>query len=69
MILITNNYSQYLAYNLKRYEFYHIVTLKRKIILILMIQIVVIQICRKASVSKYVNYGRKYNYISTLILQ
>ena len=43
-----NNYSQFLDLHLKRCGFHQIVTLKRKRILILMIQRVVIQICQKA---------------------
>ena len=44
-------------------------TLKRKMILILMIQGLLIQICCKAWVPQYVKYGIKENYTSTLILQ
>ena len=64
-----NNYSQYIAHNLLRYGVHQTVTLKRKMILILMIQRVLIQICWKAWVPQYVIYGRKYKYKSTLILQ
>ena len=52
-----------------RYGFHKIVTLKRKRILVLMIQRLLIQIRWKVSVPQYVNYGRKDNYTSTLIFQ
>ena len=44
LILITDNYSQYLAHNISMYLVHQILTLKMNIILILMIQRVLIQI-------------------------
>ena len=58
LILITKNYSQNQVYHIRRYGFHQIVTLNRKRILILTIQRVLIQICWKAWVYQYVNYGR-----------
>ena len=69
LILITKNYSRYKAHHLLRYGFHQIATMKRKGILILIIQILLNKIFWKNSVPQYVNYGRKDNYTSTLILQ
>ena len=67
--LDNKNYSQYLDHYLKRYVLNQIVTLKMKRILILMVHRLVIQMGWKALVTQYVNYVRKDNYTSTLILQ
>ena len=69
MILIKNDYYQYLANHISGYVVHQILTPKRKIILNLMNQRVVIHICWLSWVPYYVLYARKYEYTPTLIFQ
>ena len=64
--MITKNYSHFQDHHRLRYVFHQIVIIKRKRILILMIQRLLINICWKSWVPQYVNYGIRDNYTSTL---